>query len=133
MNKKIVIVATIITIITLAIIISVFIFPLITQPKIEVTNLYVQFANPGWALYFRITNDYNSPITNVGYSLVESGFTDVKSFQVPPGQTQDSNNFLGNDHSIAVLSDSQLCTVKLTFTFADGKYSTYSQTVTPLD
>lgn len=130
MNKKIVIVATVIA---LAVIISILFFPLITQPKIEVTNLYIQFANPGWALYFRITNSYNSPITNVGYLIVESGFTDVKAFQLPPGQTQDSSNLLRNENAIAVLSDSQSCTVKLTFTFADGKYSTYSQTVTPLD
>ena len=129
MNKKIVALAIIIV---TAIVCSFSVYVFFSQPSIQVTYVDVYFTAPrGWGLSFGITNNYNSPITNVGI-LVSGGYNDVQEFLVPPGQAQEFSTRLANDHSIAVLGgNGEPCTVKLTFTFADGKYTSYSQTVIP--
>jgi hypothetical protein len=79
-------------------------------------------------LYFAVTNLHNSPLTTIGSRVngVNYGYSTLQtSLQVPPGQTQNESLLLQN----LVITKTSNYEVELTFTFDDGQYQVYSQSI----
>ena len=98
--------------------------------KIEVSNLKIDYVNPLYsascgAVYFRARNLHSSYLTAVGLEVngVNYGFS---ALQVPSGQIQDKSLPVDN----MALSSLTTYSIELTFTFADGKYQTHSESYT---
>lgn len=96
--------------------------------KIEVSNLKIDYGKTLYsarAVYFRARNLHSSYLTAVGLEVngVNYGFS---TLQVPSGQIQDASLPVNN----MALSSLTTYSIELTFTFADGKYQTYSESYT---
>lgn len=110
-----------------------FLFPdLFTLPqsasKMEISSIKIE-PSLDWKssnIKLTVTNTYNSPTTVIGSKIngVNFGYSKL---EIPPGQTQDAILPLSN----LVITNSPTYDTKLTFTFDDGKYEVYSQTITP--
>jgi hypothetical protein len=98
--------------------------------KIEVSNLKIDYGRTLYSdfqstIYFRVKNLYGSQLTNVGL-MVNGVNYGLSSLQVPPGQTVDWSGPLPN----TAINSSSRYEIEMTFTFADGKYQTNSESYT---
>lgn len=98
--------------------------------KFEVSNMRLTYefniapalgGSPQAIIGFTVRNLHNSYLTTVGLTIDGVNYG-LSTLQVPPGQTQEESLPLNN----LALSSSKTYSTKLTFTFADGKYQTYS-------
>jgi hypothetical protein len=100
--------------------------------KFEVSNMRLTYGSQALFGYtivgsfqaiivFTLRNMYNSYLNTVGLTIDGVNYG-LSTLQVPPGQTQEESLPLNN----LALSSSKTYSIKLTFTFADGKYETYS-------
>jgi hypothetical protein len=132
MNKKIALIATFAF---LALILSVAIWLLFFQrhsptpfSKLDVTNLKIDTSSDWSKCYvsFTVYNRHNSPIIAIGQIVngVNYGYTE---HTVPPGQTVDESLAI----SQLKITNSSNYQIIITFTFDDGYYEDYSQTVYP--
>jgi hypothetical protein len=98
--------------------------------KIEVSNLKIDYGRTWYSdfqstIYFRVKNLYSSQLTTVG--LMVNGVNYGLSYlQVPSGQTVDWSGPLPN----TAITSSSRYEIEMTFTFADGKYQTNSESYT---
>jgi len=98
--------------------------------KIEVSNLKIDYGKTWYSdfqstIYFRVKNLYGSQLTTVGL-MVNGVNYGLSSLQVPPGQTVDWSGPLPN----TAITSSSRYEIEMTFTFADGKYQTNSESYT---
>ena len=75
-------------------------------------------------LKLSVTNTYDSPITAIGSKLNSVNFG-YEKLEIPPGQTQDVILPLNN----LAITNSTKYDSQLTFTFDDGKYQIYSESI----
>jgi hypothetical protein len=96
--------------------------------KLEVTNLKIDTSSDWSKCYvnFTVYNRYNSPIIAIGQIVngINYGYSDIT---VPAGQTVDESLAVQN----LKITNSSSYQIILTFTFDDGNYEDYSQTVYP--
>ncbi len=128
-----VLIAIIIAVVLVVLLTCLFFFPdLFTLPqsasKMEVASVQIE-PSSDWRssnIKLTVTNTYNSPTTVVGSRIngVNFGYS---TLEIPPGQTQDAVLSLSN----LVITNSPTYDTQLTFTFDDGQYEVYSQTITP--
>jgi hypothetical protein len=96
--------------------------------KLEVSDLKIDHSNDWSSCYIRfsVSNFHNSPITTAG-ARVNGVNYDYSNLTIPPGQTQDASINL-ND---LIITSSPNYDIEITFTFNDGQYQTYSESVLP--
>jgi hypothetical protein len=96
--------------------------------KLEVTNLKIDTSSDWSKCYvnFTVYNSHNSPIIAIGQIIngINYGYSDIT---VPAGQTVDESLAVQN----LKITNSSSYQIILTFTFDDGNYEDYSQTVYP--
>lgn len=98
--------------------------------KIEVSNLKIDYGKTLYSdfqstVYFRAKNLHSSYLTTVGLEVNGVNYG-LSTLQVPSGQIQDESLPVNN----MALSSLTTYSIELTFTFADGKYQTYSGSYT---
>ncbi len=96
--------------------------------KMEIASVKIEHSSD-WRssnIILTVTNTYNSPTTVIGSKINGANFGYLK-LEIPPGQTQDAVLPLNN----LVITNSKTYDTQLTFTFDDGQYEVYSQTITP--
>ena len=133
-SKRVAVLAVVISIIALIVLVNIYVFvpDVFRLPedlgRIKVSNLKIEpSANwHGSNISLTVTNTYTSPVTVVGSNVNGVNFGYIK-LEIPPGQTQDTNLPLNN----LAITNSTAYDAKLTFTFENGQYETYSKVITP--
>jgi hypothetical protein len=133
-SKRVAVLIAVIVAIALVVFSTVlFLFPdLFTLPqtanKMEISSIKIEpsFDWKSSNIKLTVTNTYNSPITVIGSKINGANFKYIE-VEVPPGQTQDVVLTLNN----LVITNSPTYDTKLTFTFDDGQYQVYSESITP--
>jgi hypothetical protein len=132
MDKKLIIIATMIFLVLITIVAFIALKGSLSNPMAEVTNMQLAYGQQtimGFStgvtspvLTFSVKNTHDSYLTVMGLTVngIDYG---QQPLQIPPGQTQSESSSLTN----LALSSGANYQVKLTFTFADGKYETYSE------
>jgi hypothetical protein len=133
-SKRVFVLVVVIIAITVVVLSTVFFLvpDLFTLPqsanKIEIASVNIEPSSDWKSCIIKLTatNTYNSPTTVIGSKIngVNFGYSKL---EIPPGQTQDAILTLSN----LAITNSTTYDTKLTFTFDDGKYEVYSQSITP--
>jgi hypothetical protein len=100
--------------------------------KIEVLNLKIE-PTADWSnsyIHFTVNNFYNSPITAVGSKVngVNYGYSTLANLGIPPGQSQEESVVLKN----LLITNATNYDITITFTFDNGQYQVYSQSVSTI-
>jgi hypothetical protein len=133
-SKRVTVVVAVITVIGFIIFLDALIFfpdafkPPQSDSKLQVSNLQI-IPSSDWhssSITLTVTNTYNSPVTVIGSRANGVNFGYLK-IEIPPGQSQEATLPLHN----LVINNSTSYKTELVFTFEDGKYEVYSQSITP--
>jgi hypothetical protein len=133
-SKRVLVLIAVIIVIALVVLSTVlFLFPDLlalsqSANKIEIASVNIEPSSDWKSCIIKLTatNTYNSPTTVIGSKIngVNFGYSKL---EIPPGQTQDAILQLSN----LAITNATTYETKLTFTFDDGQYQVYSQTITP--